>query len=438
MARNPYSTGFYPGIYDSDGRPWLRYSSSGLLEPYERALESSLKIALLTQQELVLPEGYFLDNPGLQRIILRYEGPEVESTCFRSLMSDLIVVVTTDHDKEVKHWRDLFRSWVQGKGTRRNQMVYMNCVENDHAIRLQSLSSVDTFEENLEVILSKTTGVNYQEFLKICDSLSFKSRTRGSFQFDTFLENNLLNQKEHFKNISEEQLEKLDRINDAAKRNGQRISRSLINNQSRCVDIGVPIPYTIGRDEYEKISPILAHYHHMAFADSMSLDSLMTFTLPVMEEASTKLLDEETQALAESLFSHSEKLNFTLPLSRISFEDIWKIRLGKGRPTFMDNLNQLCDSLAGGEKKIFESKFKQHVTYIKRQIGQQFDQNEPIDIVKNMEGIVMSPDMTISSTISTAKSALTFLKDFIPNLGKQKQIKTTFRKIKRHIDTKVE
>jgi hypothetical protein len=67
---------FYPGFFDSDGRPWEQLAIQDL--QYQEALESALKIALLTQRITAIPIGYFLDNPFLHRIVLRYRDASDE------------------------------------------------------------------------------------------------------------------------------------------------------------------------------------------------------------------------------------------------------------------------------------------------------------------------------------------------------------------------
>jgi hypothetical protein len=421
--------GFFPGFFDSDGRPWEQ--TPGGLHKYQLGLESALKIALLTQRHIYIPDGYLLDNPFFQRIFLKYKGEHTEAKCFRALMKDLIGISLSGPSVDVvTDWRDVLRHWIEGTGSKRGRLVYLNCLSNDAAEAIQQAVDVDSFESQMRQVLDAQWGINLSEFLGVCNQLKLPTKDRTFFSFDDLLRARLLSGAEEFPEFRESLADKVHAIADAASKEPEiRLSRSLLNNPDLCRELGVKDYLTVSRTEYKQLAPILAHYHHFSFAQSLGMGSFVTYRMPTPDRAAMSILREQLDHVARETVSSASTVSMSWPLSAITFENIWHVRLGDASTAFFDNLNTVYDAARGTDVDAYRDAMQKHMRHIAKVISFDFREPNPKELAAGLDGAVLANEPTAAGALSLAKYAFTFFRDFAPNVGKELQVRWFFRKL---------
>lgn len=423
--------GFFPGFFDSDGRPWEQ--TPGGEHKYQLGLESALKIALLTQRHIYIPDGYLLDNPFFQRIFLKYKGEHTEAKRFRALMRDLIGISLSGASADtITDWRSVLRYWIEGSGSKRGRLVYLNCLSADAAEVVQQASDVDSFESQMRQVLDAQWGINLAEFLEVCDELKFSTKDRTFFSFDDLLRERLLSGVEEFPTFRESLADKVHAIADAASTDSQiRLSRSLLNNPDLCRELGVKDYLTLSRADYKELAPVLAHYHHYSFAKSLGMGSFVTYRMPTPDTAAMNLLRQQLDQVSRDAVSAATPVSMSWPLGAITFENIWHVRLGDASTTFFDNLNMVYDAARGPDADAYRNAMQKHMRHIAKVISFDFREPNPKELAAGLDGAVLGNEPTAAGALSLAKYAFTFFRDFAPNVGKELQIRWFFRKLRK-------
>lgn len=424
--------GYFPGFLDSDGRPWLTLTNN--IETYENIIKFALKVAMLTQKSLPIPEGYFLDNPIFQRIVLNHGGNTKEAESFRRLMNEMVLVMVNENSDLVGHnlkeWQEVAQLWIKGKGSQRHQQVYLNCLNHDDAIRLQSLKSKNKFQTQMNLALINQWNVDYPSYLKTLNLMELKVRGRSTFNFDPIIRTKLIFGDEVFNSISPEIRDKLHAVSEATEKNGFRIARSLLNNPQMSLEMGLKEGEIITRKEYDKISKVLAHYHHYAFAESMGLSSFISFDNPITSNKDDLNLDQRLSVLIEKITKNYNSKSINIPLNNITFQDIYKVRLGqKSAVKFNENLNRLVDAIKGRNGYSFEEAMSIHIKHIFKTLLLNSQIENPKDLSKSINDITHAGDVALGSSALAIRNILNVLKDFVPNVNKSHKIRLTLRQL---------
>jgi hypothetical protein len=205
------------GFFDPDGRPW---QLSGFIA-IQMALESAFKFSFLTQRQLVIPAGYFLDNLVLQHVVLKYSGNDVESQCFRALMADCVSVSLNESASicagNLIPWEETLHDWVGGKASNRGRFVYLNCLTHKHASELQLSRSEDVFLNGMSAGLSKYQ-VDLRNLLKALSNLECKATSQGPLPFEWELNEGLFRRGERFTGLKSVDLDRIQCYIELARR----------------------------------------------------------------------------------------------------------------------------------------------------------------------------------------------------------------------------
>jgi hypothetical protein len=421
--------GFFPGFFDPDGRPWEE--TPGGVHKYQLGLESALKIALLTQRHIYIPYGYLLDNPFFQRIFLKYKGDHTEAKCFRALMKDLIRISLSDSSVDtITDWRSVLRQWIEGTGSQRGRLAYLNCLSADAAEVVQQSMNVDSFESQMRQALDVLWGIDLPEFLGICNELKLSTKDRAFFRFDDLLRQRLLSGDEQFPIFCESLADKVHAIAEAASSDSRiRLSRSLLQNPVLCRDLGVRDELTLSRSDYKELAPVLAHYHHYAFAESLGMTSFVTRRMPTPDMAAMDLLREQLEHVTHNIIPASAPVPMSWPLGAVRFENIWHVRLSDSSATFFDNLNMVYDAVSETDTNAYRYAMQKHMRHIAKVISFDFREPNAKELAAGLDGAVLANEPTAAGALSLAKYAFTFFRDFAPNVGKELQVRWFFRKL---------
>ncbi|NBB79922.1 MAG: hypothetical protein GVY36_10825 [Verrucomicrobia bacterium] len=421
----------FAGIFDPDGRPWT-ILSSGQLPRYQEALEAALKAAALTQRSTPLPVGYFLDNPGLQRAFLKYSDASNESKAFRAVMKDLLYVAIDEplasDLKSAEDWRLIRHYWITGEVTNRNEFVYLNCIDDVNARDLLKSQSAGRFEQDLDIILLML-GIDSSRLFHLWGGLELEVRPYSGFSFGEEISSRLLSGKERFSSINEALFEKLKIIEEKCSDADQRVSRSLLRSKDKCLQLGVPEDMTISRDEYVDLVFPLQHYHHIAFAKALGIGAVFTPQTPVVDEQVQSVLSIECRRLFREINEIKGLPAVRFPLSRITFEDIYKLRLGKQSPMFRDSLNQLHDATIFGNREEYRAAFTQHSRLVRSGLVWDFEDVKSQEFAKSLDETLFTEEATANGIFGALKYAFTFAKDLIPNFRKRLQVQRFFRRV---------
>lgn len=421
-----YDSSFF-GFFDPDGRPWG--NSLDDYKSYENLVETSLKIAFLTQFKLPIPAGYFLDNVAVQRVFSKYSGNSKEAICFRELAKSCLVVAANEsqiHADAVDDWNGIMNEWAIGDGSNRNRYVYLNCLPHEVAEKIQNSSDGGSYRRQLINSMCSINRIDYEGYLNGLNQLNLKRKELGNFDFDSIIRDKLLSGAEKFDLLESQVSDKLQSIASKTLDVGIRFSRSIVQNKKMCLDIGVSEEKLIERSEYEKISPILAHYHHYAFTKALGMESFVTSLSPEIDSNSG--FGEIIHQIGGHHRVDGDKCK-CFNLKDVSFEDIYKVRLGKEDHKFFDNLHKVHLSLSGDDVEEFADMNKNHYSHIKKIITHS-QYNVPLQqIEKSLEGTVFSDEPTGAGLIALAKGGWAFVKEFGPNIKRRRQINSFFRAI---------
>ena len=385
-------TGFFPGFLDSDGRPWSSHGRTP--KNYERGLEAALKIALLTHHHLHVPAGYFLDNPHLQRLFLKFKGDDNESRSFRLLMRDLLRISPqkADHSRESKitKWADVLHAWAIGDGSHRNKNVYLNAVDHPDALAIQRSSDADAFVKAMRQAIEARWKVDVVEFLDLCDQQEFRTAEHGEFPFDSLVRSRLLSGTESFFDFRDSVKDKFLAIADAAATGHVGLSRSMLRNPDFLLEIGVKDYHTLSHAEYQILAPILGHYHHVAFAESLALPGVASNQNPTLETTAKALL---RQQLNES----QRAAPVCWPLSSISFEDLWQLRLK--RNDFSDNLDLVHDATFVSDTEAYSEALNDYARHVAGVLSLDFKDADPKELAAGLDGSVFTDGPSTSKAL---------------------------------------
>lgn len=421
-----YDSSFF-GFFDPDGRPWGHSLED--YNSYENLVETSLKIAFLTQFKLPIPAGYFLDNIAVQRVFSKYFGNSKESLCFRELVKNCLVVAANEsqvHTDIVSDWNGIMNEWAIGDGSNRNRYAYLNCLPHDVAEGIQNSADGVSYRRELSNSMYSINKIDYEEYLSRLNQLNLRRKELGDFEFDPIIRDKLLSGTENFSVLEDQASEKLQHIASKTLAADIRFSRSIVQSKKMCLEIGVSEDNLLVRSDYEKIAPILAHYHHYAFTKALGMESFITSLSPEIDSNS------EFREVIRQIGDHHKVSGDQCKcfnLKDVSFEDIYKVRLGKEDHKFFDNLSKVHLSLTSDDVEEFSDMNKVHYSHIKKVITHsQYD--VPLQQIENsLEGTVFSDEPTASGLIALAKGGWAFLKEFAPNIQRRRQINSFFRAI---------
>lgn len=423
-------SGFFPGFLDSDGRPWFRMGRKP--KDYEHAIESAFKIALLTHRHLFVPAGYFLDNPHIQRLFLRHKGDDNESRCFRLLMKDLLRIspnqlATTGLDL-MSEWKPVLHDWAGLDVSSRPRNTYLNCVSHEAAVTIQASKNTDDFIRKMKMGLFSEWQIDLSEYLSLLDSMQFRVVEREEFQFDRLIRQRLLTNEEHFFEYQGFLEEKINTIAEAAKANQVAISRSFLSSPDLCRQIGVKDEHLLTPMEYQTLAPILAHYHHTAFARAFGLDGFASHINPNLQKAAQETLAGELRRTAYKILAEPGSGRVSWPLSLISFEDIWQLRIK--RNDFGEFLEPVFDATRSSNADQYAHSLQRYGRHIASVLSRDFSDANPNELAAGLDGSVFSDGTTTKAVFEIAKFALSFCRDFFPNVGKEFQVRWFFRKLR--------
>ena len=423
-------SGFFPGFLDSDGRPWFRTGRRP--KDYEHAIKSAFKIALLTHRHLFVPAGYFLDNPHIQRLFLRYRGDDNESRCFRLLMKDLLRIspnqISTTGSDKITEWRPLLNDWSSMDITNRARNTYLNCVSHNKSIAIQASRTTDEFVRSMKQALHSEWQIDLGEYLAILDSLEFRIVERGTFDFDSRLRQSLLTNDERFFAFNEPLAEKVQAIADVARSSNVELSRSFLRNPEFCLQIGVKDMHTLTSAEYDSIAPVLAHYHHSAFASAFDLDGIASHVNPRLQTAAQESLATHLRRTANQFLSRKNATPISWPLSLISFEDLWQLRLK--RNDFGEYLDPVFDATRSPDVDHYHDAVQRYGRHVAGVLSCDFVDANPKELAAGLDGSVFADATSTKAVVEVAKFAFTFCRDFFPNIGKELQVRWFFRRLR--------
>jgi len=400
-----YDSSFF-GFFDPDGRPWG--NSLDDYTNYEYLVETSLKIAFLTQFKLPIPAGYFLDNVAVQRVFLKYSGKSKEASCFRELVKNCLLVAANEsqiHTDLVDDWNGIMSEWAIGDGSNRNRYAYLNCLPHEVAEQIQNSKDGVSYRRELINSMYSINKIDYEEYLNGLNQLILRRKELSDFDFDPIIRGKLLSGAERFDILENQVSDKLQNIASKIHEADIRFSRSLVQSNKMCLDIGVSEQGLLGRSDYEKIAPILAHYHHYAFTKALGMESFVTSLSPETE------LSLGFRNIVHKIGSR-HKVNRDececFNLKSVSFEDIYKVRLGKEDHKFFDNLKKVHMSLSGDDVEEFSDMNKNHYSHIKKIITHS-QYNVPLQQIENsLEGTVFSDEPTAAGLTAIAKGGVGF------------------------------
>lgn len=422
------TTAFFPGVFDSDGRPWEK--CVGRAAQYEAALTSAIKIALLSQRNIYLPIGYFLDSPPMQRICLRHRGSSAEAQAFRQLMQDAVRIANGPDPslsaEPLTDWHAHARNWVKGSNSNRAQMVYLNSLAHGDADRMQDLA-LDAFVRQMSLALRNKWQVELGDFFAVCNRMQFRPAVQETFEFHSFVESRLLSGTDTFPHFHGRVRDKVHDIVEACATRQIRLSRSLLNNWRLCrSQLGVR---GLTRIEYERLVPMFGHYHHLAFAKSLRLAAVATPAAPRLHKTCTQLVRNEMQKAQRSLRPWTMQ---SLPLSRIRFQDIYKVRLGKNQVRFETNLDALHDALNSNDPGVWRDALHAHARNIAGVVSLRFTEtmrSDPEPLSDSLTEYAGTGTVTPTSTLKLARLTFTLFREFIPNIHRELQVRWFFRQL---------
>ncbi|MEM8867818.1 MAG: hypothetical protein AAGC73_06085, partial [Verrucomicrobiota bacterium] len=314
-----------------------------------------------------------LDNKALQLLFLEYRGDSNEAKCFKALMSDLLLIAANESsghdDTPSDFWNSILDDWTKGIGSERNRSVYLNCLPHDVAKDLQRLSDQKKFICDLKQAQLSINQIHLDSYLDLLNSMSLKLTPMKSFRFDAIFREKFLSEEERFSGVPNSILDKLHANAEASKANNNRISRSVLASAYLSEEIGVKSEHLLSRAEYDAICPILGHYHHYAFTESLGLKSFVSHRMPSVSVACADRLAQESQRIAGSS-SRQTKMN--IPISNIAFEDINKVRLGTEEPKFRESLARLNGAAYSGDIEQTLSALESHAKHIEKVVSLSF------------------------------------------------------------------
>jgi hypothetical protein len=426
----------YFGIFDPDGRPWD--ASAAGLRPYKAGLEASIKIAALTQEHLVLPVGYFFDNPALQKLVMERSGDADEARAFRAVARDVLRISLNESAEDPSapaptgiDWPGALDAWVRGTGSGRGQLVYLNSLPAPDAERLQATGDPVRFGQEMAAALLSLRRIDLADYLATLTALELRTVHQPPFEFDALLRERLLGRKETFRHLHEPLLDKLQAAAEATRDAGIRISRSLLNNPNMAREIGIPDAQVLSRAEYKAVAATLGHYHHMAFARALGAGAFTTFTLPTVGERASRLLERSFADLARPSSRAEAASKISWPVSRITFADIERLRRGKDQARFFDSLDGLGDAIAQGDPDAYRHALRSHARLVETSISLAFDAKSPSQIATEMARAAYSTATDPKTATKSAIRLMTHAKDLLPNAWKEVQLRMVFRAIEK-------
>ncbi len=417
------------GVFDPDGRHWA--PDRGGAGRYQMATEAALKIALLTQQKLAIPAGYFLDNLALQRIFRNHGGERDFKDLCKDLLSVALNETALDPSIRAIDWRDVWNSGVQGKISNRHQTVYLNCLPEADAADLQAHTDVEDFKREMAARLLTSQGIDFDAYLTQLESAELRPITHRPFEFDKELRTRFLGGNELFAGLGERTYEKLHAAAQATQAAGIRISRSLLQSRTQSLDIGIPEAQIFSRSEYQSMAPMLAHYQHLAYASVLGLGTFATFQMPSVDRAATKLLRGVFGSLAQESRKHVKGglRGIVWPLKHVSFSDIAKVRLDKkNRPRFFASLDRISELADGDDLAAYRDALHEHVRLVSGVISMSFNGISSSEVATDMAGSVYSANDP-SAAAASARKVLPYFKDFALNVRKEFQLRVYFRSV---------
>jgi len=423
------------GIFDPDGRPWD--GGPGKLAVFQRGLESALKIAFLTQRQLIIPAGYFFDNPALQRIVDKYGESDDEAKAFRALCADLLRISLNEtiHDAPPSSidWPATWDAWVRGSSSNRGQMVYLNSLSADAAEQIQAQTEIGEFKRLMVAALMEQQGIDFDTHLDRLKKLRLAAVRQPPFQFDKIFRERFLTRKESFRDFREPLFDKLLAAAEATAAADVRLSRSLLSNRSQSLEIGIPEALVIERPEYRKIVRVLAHYHHLAFASALGLDAFTTYQIPTPAQSSSQLLRESFASLTNSSSREDKAWRLAWPLGNVTFTNIAHARLGRGRTKFFDSLNSVYDLAAGTDAEEYNRALRAHARVVAGIVSFDFGAAPPERIAADVAGAAFTAAATPEAAGSSARKLLPYFKDFAVNIRKEMQLRFFFRSLEEEV-----
>jgi hypothetical protein len=445
MAAPSNNSLFFPGFFDPDGRPWEEYP--GGIPPYVKGISSALKVAMLTQQKLLIPIGYFFDNPALQLLVQQHAGDSDEARSFRLLLNDLLLAVVDSTDVTAlggvgtkldneKLWWDLWRSWYVGHSVHPRPPVYLNCVPEKHSRDFEQLYDAEIAQAKLSPILQATYSVDVGGLFGTYAKLNLRTIGQQDFPFDDLLRNRLLSGSEQFFDFKDGVSDKVHAIATSVQSNGKKLSRTLMRSAEACRELGIKDHHILTPDDYKLLYPILQHYHHFAFAKSLALPAFGTQSSPKTVGASTeKLFQEEAARLCRYTFDGAKHLPPTWPLESVKFEEIAKLRLQKS-DKFVESLIQIQSAVlaTNREPKEVGQVLHDHMRMVTGAISFDFKHLKPSDfdameLAKGMGDMVTGTKPDPKFVGQVARFAFSAVRDFIPNIRKELQLRWTFRRL---------
>lgn len=366
-----FSFSTFLGIFDPDGRPWDNIQ--GGLTTYEKGIEAVLKVSFLTRKHIIIPIGYFFDNVGLQKVVLKYSGDDENSVAFRELFEDLVIIALKHSDYErcdeasKVDWDEAWRYWCSGD-SRLGSMVYFNSLKDEVSKELQKFNNLDKFIKSYQNATLDCNNIYFRRYLEVLKQLNFKFIGQERFKFNEFIKNKFLSEEEKFASLAgnnKKLLEKVQYIYEASNSSNLGLSRSLLQNENKLLEIGVKDEFIISRQDYNILAPITAHYHHYSFADSLNLKSCLTYILPEPDiETSKEWIYDNLNEILQPNQSYDYSQLF-IPAKDINFKVIKNIRLsGKNSTIFKSNISHIMKAIKNKDKKEYRLALKNHRDFV--------------------------------------------------------------------------
>ena len=423
----------YPGILDPDGRPW---TFKGGRESYYKSLVWLLKITLLTQSQLLVPRGYFFDNLEFQRMLWNFTGNDDESKCFSQLMRDFLRVGCEEGSIKLSSsndWMDLLDGWIKGSGVSsiaRDVPVYPNLLSSEeHLNAILNVNDPGHYRDMFIEYGNIENKIHLGDLFDRLAKLGLRAiQPSGSFDFDARVRKALDGTAEL--DIDRVILEKVATIADACKKSGiPRISRSILQNQRICREVGISDDGLVSPHEYRThLMFPMRHWHQMADALAWEAGAVCSET---KVSVNATALDNTIVEIADSIREGDLRAWFTISqdFPKLSFCDILTVR---SKQTFYEGLWRLDDAV-GKSNAEFLRTFEKHWRDIVGTLRWKSRRPErtQIDGLIAETGKVISPDPIGVFLTEAARFIISLGPNIVSKLQKEGELHWFLRRVRK-------
>jgi len=426
------NVGLFPGILDPDGRPW---TWGKFPERYRDAIVWFLKAAMLTQEHLVIPCGYFFDNPAFQSVLWEYTGQSQEAKCFKALFPEFVRVGFDGAMRtlaSLDDWVSLLDQWIEGSTSERNVRAFPNLLrEPRHLRKILIAQSTEDYRAQLVGFGNAENGTDLQKLLARLAKMQFQtSKPPARFDFGERVDRAIA----HGPDIPthKKTFEKVESIVLAVRKHGlPRISRSILQNPHLAKDLGIPDQLIITPAEYRaRLALPMRHWHHLAFASAYALGAVCSETAPKKSNAVTRTISAVTDKISESEPGAWYKIS--TELSSVGFADILIVRRNNEHK-FRKGLRQMRLGIEQGDDEFLDA-FHRHWRNVISAISWNFKKPETPEIdtlLGTVRDSVSPGEGQVQAVAKGTKFLFSLAVPLVPKVRKEAQLRWFFRQVRR-------